>query len=287
VEIEIIAELGRRVRMLPGREGEVAVLSPDDLVQVGCSFALSLRQVEILALKGGLLPERYLRNVGTIGREGQRRLLESRVGIIGCGGLGGYVLEGLSRTGVGRLVAVDGDRFVAHNMNRQLLSLTENLGRSKVEVARERIAQTNPAVEVTAHAVAATQETLPSLLAEVDVVVDALDNPRDRLLLQGAAEERRIPLVHGAIAGFVGQVTTVLPGDRTLDLLYGTEDVPDRGVEALLGTPAVTPMLVAAAQVAEVLKLLLGKGDLMRGRLLYIDLETGVFESFPMLDLEE
>jgi molybdopterin/thiamine biosynthesis adenylyltransferase len=283
----VVEKLHRRGRSLPGPGGEpVVTLSPADLAEVAQQDGMSLRQVEILALRGKLLPERYLRNLGTLGWEGQRRLLESCVAVIGCGGLGGAVIEGLARSGVGRLIVVDGDRFVPHNLNRQLLSSMASLGRPKVDVARGRVAGINPAVEVVAWAVAATVENLPALLSEAEVAVDALDTPGDRLVLQEAAGRRGIPLVHGAIAGFIGQVTTVFPGDRTLSLLYGTGGVPAHGAEFVLGTPAPTPMLVAACQVAEVLKLLTGRGEVLRGCLLYLDLESGTVERFPLQGAE-
>ena len=269
VESNLVELLRRYIRPLPGPGGEdVPTLSPAGLAEVAQVGGWALRWVEIRALQEGLLPERYLRNLGTLGWEGQIRLLGSCVAVIGCGGLGGYVVEGLARSGVGRLILVDGDHFAPHNLNRQLLSTMADLGRPKVEVALSRIAQVNPAVELVAHPVMATADNLPLLLEGAEVVVDALDTPQDRLILEEAARRLELPLVHGAIAGLVGQVTTVLPGDDTLSLLYGVEQVPEHGAEVLLGTPAVTPMLVAAYQIAEVLKLLLDKGELLRGRLL-------------------
>jgi molybdopterin/thiamine biosynthesis adenylyltransferase len=280
--------LRRQALPLPGPGGEdVLTLSPEPLARAAQSSGIPLRWIEIQALQDHLLPERYLRNLGTLGWEGQIRLLGSCVAVVGCGGLGGYVIEGLTRSGVGQLVVVDGDRFVPHNLNRQLLSSSASLGRLKVEVAQERAEQINPAVEVAARPVMATAENLPLLLEGVEVIVDALDNPADRLLLQEAARQVDCPLVHGAIAGFIGQVTTVLPGDDAMTLLYGRQEIPAHGAETFLGTPAMTPMLVAAYQVAEVIKLLLGRGRLLSRQLLYVDLEVGTAEVFPLLDLEE
>ena len=278
-----LQELRRKVRMLPGPGGEeVPTLPPEVLAEAARRSGRPLREVEVRALEEGLLPERYLRNLGLFGWEGQRRLLEGCVAVVGCGGLGGHVIEGLARSGVGRLIVVDGDRFVPHNLNRQTLGTLDGLGRPKAEVAAERVARVNPAVEVTVRAVVATAENLPDLLDGADVVVDALDTPRDRLMLQAAAARLGRPLVHGAIAGFIGQVSTVFPGEETLSLLYGGGTVPAHGAEFFLGTPAPTPALVAAFQVAEVLKFLLGRGELLRRRLLYIDLEAGTVETFPL-----
>lgn len=280
---EWLRELQKKARPLPGSGGEeVPTLPPEALAEAARQAGRPLREIELRALDEGLLPERYLRNLGPFGWEGQRRLLERCVAVVGCGGLGGHVIEGLARSGVGRLIVVDGDRFVPHNLNRQVLGTLDELGRLKAEVAAERVARVNPAVEVVVRAVQATEENLPDLLADADVVVDALDTPRDRLVLQAAAAQLGLPLVHGAIAGFIGQVSTIFPGEETLSLLYGRGRVPTHGAEFFLGTPAPTPALVAAFQVAEVLKILLGRGKLLRRLLLLIDLETAMAEIFPM-----
>jgi molybdopterin/thiamine biosynthesis adenylyltransferase len=280
---QITAELEERARALPGPGGtDILTISPVGLAEVAAAAGISLRRAELAALDAHILPEHYLRGLGTLGWEGQRRLLEACVAVVGCGGLGGAVIEGLARSGVGRLIVVDGDTFVPHNLNRQLLGTMAALGRPKVEVAVERVAAVNPAVEVTPHAVWATADNLPGILAPADVVVDALDTPRDRLVLQAAAKQRGIPLVHGAIAGFIGQVTTIFPGDDTLTMLYGDEP-PEHGAESVLGTPTPTPMLVAAVEVGEVLKLLAGIGEVLRGVLLYLDLESGAVERLPLL----
>jgi len=278
----IARELECRAHPLPGPGGvDVRTISPAGLAEVAAAAGLSLRQAELAAIDVHVLPERYLRNLGTLDWEGQRRLLEACVAVVGCGGLGGAVVEGLARSGVGRLVVVDGDAFAPHNLNRQLLGTLAALGRPKVEAAVERVAAVNPAVEVTAHAVWAAAENLPALLGPAAVVVDALDTPRDRLVLQAAAKQRGIPLVHGAIAGWVGQATTILPGDDTLTVLYGAAP-PEHGAEFWAGTPAPTPMLIAAVEVAEVLKLLTGRGPALRGVLLYLDLESGTAERLTL-----
>ncbi len=284
---DIVERLRGLAHPLPLAGQEVLALSPAVLAKAAQESGRSLRSLEVAALEARVMPERYLRNLGTLGWEGQCRLLQACVAVVGCGGLGGAVIEGLARSGLGRLIVIDGDRFVPHNLNRQLLGTVAGLGQRKVEAASERVAAINPAVEVVAHPVVATKETLPGLLAGAEVVVDALDTPGDRLVLQDAARELNIPLVHGAIAGLIGQVATVFPGDETLTLLYGMGQAPAHGAEFVLGTPAPTPMLVAACQVAEVIKILLGKGELLRGQMLFLDLESGIVERFPLRRGEE
>jgi molybdopterin/thiamine biosynthesis adenylyltransferase len=270
--------LETQIHHIAEAEGELRVLRLEHVQALAEEFGLPKREVELAALEAEVLPRRYLRSFGTVGLEGQARLLRSTVAVVGLGGLGGNVTEGLARMGVGRLVLIDGDVFVDHNLNRQILSAEENLGRSKAEVARERVARVNSAVEVIAHALEARPENLPQLLEGADVVVDGLDRLPPRFMLQEAAQALGIPMVHGAIAGYLGQVMTIFPGDPGLQALYGGGPLPERGVEAQQGTPAGTPMMVAGWQIQEVVKLLLGQGEPLRHRLLFIDAESGWFD---------
>jgi molybdopterin/thiamine biosynthesis adenylyltransferase len=257
---------------------EKRLLSLSAVRQLAHEGGLSVREVEIRALKAHILPARYERSQGTVGWEGQVKLLESTVAIVGCGGLGGWIIEGLARMGVGHLILVDGDAFGESNLNRQALCTEANLGQLKAEAARERVARINSATEVTVHPVMADEGSMREMLAGADVVVDALDTLPTRLVLQKVAQSLGIPVVHGAIGGYVGQVMTIFPGDEGLYAIYGRGGVPERGIEARLGNPAATPMMVAAWQIQEVVKILLGTGEPLRNRLLFMDAESGVAE---------
>jgi molybdopterin/thiamine biosynthesis adenylyltransferase len=259
-----------------GKEKQLLPLSK--VRQLAHEGDLSVREVEIQALKVHILPARYERSQGTVGWEGQVKLLESTVAIVGCGGLGGWIIEGLARMGVGHLILIDGDTFGENNLNRQALCTETNVGQLKTEAARERVSRVNAATEVTLHPVMADEESMREMLAGADVVVDALDTLPTRLVLQKVAQSLGIPVVHGAIGGYVGQVMTVFPGDEGLYALYGRGDVPEQGIEAQLGNPAATPMMVAAWQIQEVIKILLGTGEPLRNRLLFMDAESGVAE---------
>jgi len=230
-----------------------------------------LKEIEILALQNQIIPERYQRNIGTVGLEGQITLLQSQVAILGLGGLGGSVLEMLLRWGVGDLVVIDGDIFTDSNLNRQALSHSANLGISKAEVARLRGAEVNPAVELKAYAVTADEQNLPRMLQGCHAVVDGLDNIRTRFVLEKACRSLKIPLVHGAVAGFMGQVSSIFPEDAGLEAVYGSQNVVEYGAEKDLGTPCVTPTAVAAWQVSEVVKILLGWESTLRNKILFID----------------
>jgi molybdopterin/thiamine biosynthesis adenylyltransferase len=274
-----LKEMQRLATSVVAPDGQEKRLLPLSVVrQLAREWDLSVREVEIQALKAHILPARYERSQGTVGWEGQVKLLESTVAIVGCGGLGGWIIEGLARMGVGHLILIDGDTFGESNLNRQALCTEANLGQLKTEAAQERVAKVNSAIEVTIHPVMADGESMREMLAGADVVVDALDTLPTRLVLQEVAQSLGIPVVHGAIGGYIGQVMTVFPGDEGLYALYGRGDVPERGIEARLGNPAATPMMVAAWQIQEVIKILLGTGEPLRDRMLFMDAESGVAE---------
>jgi molybdopterin/thiamine biosynthesis adenylyltransferase len=214
--------------------------------------------------------ERYARNMKMLSPAENDALAGKRAAVVGCGGLGGFVIEELGRLGVGFITAIDGDVFVESNLNRQLLATTSNLGQAKAEAARLRMQEVNPLVQVSVWNGMLTEENALELLAGHDVILDALDNVPARFLLQKACRELNIPLVHGAIAGWYGQVTTILPGDETLCRLYPPK--LQRGTEQELGNPSFTPALTASIQVAEALKILIGRGELLRGVVLRFDL---------------
>ncbi|WML37038.1 HesA/MoeB/ThiF family protein [Clostridium sp. OS1-26] len=213
--------------------------------------------------------ERYSRNMQTLSLEENDKLKNHKVCVIGCGGLGGYIIEMLGRIGVGLITAVDGDVFQESNLNRQILSDVHSLCKSKSIAAKERMMNVNPLIEVNCVNELLTKENSTEILKGHDVIVDALDSIDARLILQDACEELSIPLVSGAIAGWYGHVTTVYPGDKTLDIIYGNKI--GKGVEAKLGNPSFTPALVASIEVSEVIKVLIGRGELLRKRILFID----------------
>ena len=255
-------------------------LSLDDIAAMAGRFGLSTRQVSVFALERGYLPLRYVKNVGTIGLAGQAKLLESRALLVGAGGIGGSAAELLARMGVGVIMIADPDTYDETNLNRQNFACADVLGRSKVDVAAERLLEINCDVDVIRHKIAADRENLPGLLEAADVVIDALDNIDDRLTLQDACREAGVVMVHGAIAGTALQVTTIYPGDAGLEgvLPAAAGDGKSQGVEVETGNPATTPVLAAVIQVQEAVKVLLGTGTTLRGRMLYLDLEDWSFE---------
>jgi molybdopterin/thiamine biosynthesis adenylyltransferase len=234
-------------------------------------FGATLAQVEAVALEQGILPARYQRNRQAMTVNDQLTLFRSSVAVIGCGGLGGYVVEELARLGIGRIVVIDPDAFEEHNLNRQLFSSPANLGTAKVAAAVTRINEINPAVTMVPWQTAFSPLNGLDLLTGCQIAVDALDSIQTRLELAAVCTEMNIPLVHGAIAGWYGHVTTQFPGDNSLQAIYSSWRA-GKGVEQTLGNPSFTPAVIAGLEVAEVSKLLLGQGTPLKGRQLMIDL---------------
>ena len=231
------------------------------------------RVAESLACGLDLLPKRYELNAGTLGNEGQKRLLRSKVVVVGLGGLGGYVVDQLARCGAGRIIGVDADRFEETNLNRQLLADLTTMGRSKVETAKDRVAAVNDAVEFQAYE--CEVESLPdSAYNEVDLIFDCLDNIPTKLHLQEVSESRNIPLVHGAIGGWYGQLAVVWPRSQLLSAIYGTRQ---EGIEKALGNPPFTPALIATLMVTEGIKVLLGHKQ-KEDSVLFVDLLNNHWE---------
>jgi molybdopterin/thiamine biosynthesis adenylyltransferase len=247
--------------------------------EIARKFQTKSREIEIFALQNNIIPERYQRNLGVVIPSEQAKLLQSKVAIIGAGGLGGTVLELLARMGIGKLIIVDKDLIVDSNLNRQILSTEKNLGQSKTEFAVKRVKEINSSIEIVEHSVFINSDNVKKIIEGAGIVVDALDNLPSRFVLQKACRDLKIPLVHGAIAGFNGQLTTIFPEDKGLELIYGSDrDLPEHGSEVELGAPTVTPALIASLEAQEVVKILLKRGKLFRNRLLYLDIEEGTTE---------
>lgn len=224
-----------------------------------------------------VIAQRYERSLGTITPEENHKLHSCSVCVAGCGGLGGYIIEGLARMGVGAITAVDGDVFQASNLNRQLLSTERDLGYYKALAAKERVGIINSETELHPLCCYITQENVERIITnQYDAVVDALDNVSGRRILEKACEKQGIPLIHGAIAGWQGQVTVIMPGDSSFDNLY--PEGTDKGEELETGNPFFTPAVIGAIEVAETIKVLLGRKEILRKKLLTVDLLEQEFD---------
>jgi len=271
----VIDELNRiKEKITVDKKQEYLLLSIKEIKQIAKKFHYPSKEIEILALDEGILPSRYQKNYSSISLSEQIKLLRSKVAVIGCGGLGGNILELLARLGVGEIIVIDGDKFNESNLNRQILCTEENLKKSKVKEAAVRVRKINSSVKVKTHTLFINSKNIQEIIQGADLAIDALDNISTRFVLEKACQELEIPLVHGAVDGFNGQVSTIFPQDQGLELIYGSLKKLNRQKRiSRLSVPAVTPALIASFQVQEVIKILLQKGKPLRNELLFIDLE--------------
>jgi len=271
--IEIFDPVGRKVR----------IISNEKAVEISGALGCSIRKVYIEALKLGICPHIYLRNRDIISIDEQLKLSESTVSVIGSGGLGGYVVMLLARIGIGRLIVVDHDTFDETNLNRQVLSKMSSIGSPKSSEARLAVNLVNPAVEIISRNEKLYKNNAYEIIKDADVVVDALDNIEDRFVLGRAVKKMRIPMVHGAVAGFDGHVMTIFPEDMDLEKLYATKNlggkIPEQ-MEKILGVPSITPCIIGGLEAMEVIKIILKRGKILRNKMAYIDLENFRFDLF-------
>lgn len=219
---------------------------------------------------------RYSRNIPAL-TEAECDLLGTKtVAVIGCGGLGGHLIDQLARLGIGGIRAVDGDVFEPSNLNRQLLSEVSLLGTGKAKAAADRVSRVNPHVKVRIAEEFLSESNALSLIAGCDAVLDGLDNIRSRKVLAAACTKARIPYIYGAISGWVAQAAVSMPGDRLIETLFPEEvEIRDKSVLSF------TPALCASLQVSLCIKLLLGR-PLETGTIFYFDLLNMEHESIPM-----
>lgn len=202
------------------------------------------------------LHQRYNRNA-LFSKEEQARLAQAHVLIVGLGGLGGYVLDMLARTGVGHIVGADGDTFEASNLNRQLLCTEARLGQSKALAAAEHVHAINSSITFTPIPQFLRGEALDEAVQDVDIVIDALGGLQDRLILQNAAAKAQKILVSAGIAGYTGWMAIVEPGKASPYSYMGNGE----SVETQVGNLAPTAATAASMQVVATLEILLNRMD--------------------------
>jgi len=201
------------------------------------------------------------------GEEGQERLKAATIFVAGAGGLGSPVSIYLAVAGVGTLILVDNDIVERTNLNRQILHFDRDIGRRKAVSAGEKLREINPDIELKVIDATIDADSIHRLVGKADGIVDAMDNFPTRYLLNEKAVAENIPFFHGAIRGLCGQVTTILPG-KTACLRCIFPDPPPGEVSPVVGT---TPGLIAMVQATEVLKYVVGSGELLANRLFLWD----------------
>lgn len=205
--------------------------------------------------------------------DGQQRLLESSVAVFGLGGLGSPVALYLAAAGVGRLVLVDFDQVELSNLQRQIIHHTSDLGRLKVDSARDSVHAINPHVRVETVNKVLEGAELAAVVAGVEVVVDGTDNFPTRFALNAACHAARKPLVSGAAIRFEGQVSVYYPGQADSPCYRCLYDDSRGTDETCAQTGVVAPLLgiVGSVQALETLKVLMKIGQVLKGRLLLLD----------------
>ena len=224
--------------------------------------------------------ERYDRQImlREIGEEGQEKLKRASVFIAGAGGLGSPAAIYLTAAGIGRIRLVDHDRVDRSNLNRQILHWNNDIGRSKVDSAVEKLKRLNPEVQIEAVNKTITEANIAQLVAGFDLIVDAMDNLETRYVLNKVALDNDIPFFHGAIYGFEGRAMTIIPGKTAcLRCVY-------RGVvpEDKFPVIGVTPAVIGCIQATEVIKYIAGIGELLTDKLLNYDALNMEFTEFKV-----
>ncbi|WP_456367474.1 ThiF family adenylyltransferase [Thermococcus sp.] len=220
--------------------------------------------------------ERYSRQIEVLGKEGQEKLKNAKVAVVGVGGLGSPVAYYLAAAGIGTILLIDDGFPELSNLNRQILHWEEDVGKlSKPESAKWKLERFNSGIRVETFTGRLTRDNVEEILDGVDVVVDCLDNFEGRYVLDEYVHRRGIPLVHGAVEGTHGQVTTIVPG-----LTKSLREIFPKVRERKEKIPIIgaTAGVVGSIQVMEVIKLLTGLGEPLLNKLLLIDLAFNVFE---------
>lgn len=234
--------------------------------------------------------ERYARHLvlREVGGPGQRKLNDTRALVVGAGGLGAPLLQYLAAAGVGTLGVVDDDRVSLSNLQRQVIHATDDVGRRKVDSARDALARLNPHVAVETHALRLTQDNARALIARYDIVADGSDNFATRYLVSDACYYERKPLVTAAVGGFDASLTTLRPFETGVD---GRPNPTYRCLFPAPPPPGAVPTceeagvlgaltgIVGAMMALEVLREIVGFGESLVGRLLLIDTRAMRFET--------
>ena len=219
---------------------------------------------------------RYERNIPALSLEESNLLRTKKVAVIGCGGLGGYIIEQLARLGIGTIRVVDGDVFEESNLNRQLLSDVTVLGQSKARTAKKRVQVVNPDIRVEALHLYMDEINASNVIAGCDAVIGALDNIYTRRILEKSCEELGIPYIYGAIHGWVAQAGISMPGQRLIEKMY-----PEGATFKDKSTLSFTPGLCASMQTSLCVRLLTGR-PVDTGVVYYFDLLDPEFMAIPM-----
>lgn len=227
-----------------------------------------------------LMMSYFEKNLAIMTEDEQKLLSEKKVLVVGCGGLGGSVIELLCRSGFMDLTVADGDVFEPSNMNRQLLCTVKTLGKSKALAAAERARLVSPDIKIKAVTEFITEDNIRDLIHGKDLVIDAMDSAEGRLMLEDACAAEGIYLVHGAVKQWMIQVGVCPPGAGILHKIYTKANVP-RGLPGGVGVNVFT---CASFEVTEAIKLLTGREGTLIGKILFFDLYEKESQIVDLMD---
>ena len=230
---------------------------------------------------------RYSRQIilNEVGIEGQQKLSKSKVLVIGAGGLGSPALYYLASAGIGTIGIVDFDVVGISNLQRQIIHFTGDLGKRKVDSAAEKLKALNPEICISSRHLRINEDNIEEIIKEYDVVLDSTDNIPARYLISDCCFLLGKPLVEAAVTGFIGTIFTIIPGKSPCYRCLYPEPpangvVPSCSETGIIGMVAGT---IGSLQALEALKLILGIGDTISGRVLYFD---GLNSSFNNINVE-
>lgn len=235
------------------------------------------------------------RQMPIVDKKDQEKFKNARIAVIGCGGIGGQTIEMLARMGVGELVLVDEDSFDWTNLNRQSLSQTDNIGVSKSETAKKKVEKINPYVKVKSFKTRLDISNVDEIIKDADIVIDALDNVLTRVILSRKSSQYRIPFIHGAIHGTLGQITVFLSNTKSYEEMFNLpslgKELNDETLGELKGISSGTPPalgpapnMIGCLEATEAFKIITGIGKVtVAPKILTFDLLN--FESFEIEEL--
>jgi molybdopterin-synthase adenylyltransferase len=219
--------------------------------------------------------ERYSRHIilKEVGGKGQKKLLNSKVLIIGAGGLGAPIALYMAAAGIGTIGIADADSVDLSNLQRQVIHFTPDIGKPKVQSAKEKMLAINPEITVNTYETWINAANIRGILADYDFVIDGTDNFAAKFLINDACVLAGKPYSHGGILQFVGQTITVLPGQTTCYRCIFPTPPPKDAIPTCsqAGVIGVLPAVIGSIQATEAIKFLLGKGELLAGRILMYD----------------
>ncbi len=216
---------------------------------------------------------RYSKNIGTLTKAGQQELNEKKVLVIGSGGLGGVVLEGLARMGVKTIGVCDFDVFDETNLNRQLLATEDALGKLKTSIATKRIKSIDKTISVNSYSEAFPNGAIDNDIDNYDIIIDCLDSLQTRLLLEKYCIDKNKLVIHGAIGGYYGTIGVISNENRLIEKFTKNMDNDTESTDKIMGNPYSIVAVIGALQVHLAINVLLGREYLKKG-FYYIDIDN-------------